>query len=89
MQGDLARALVPAMQALRIWTRALGNVSRLSARETVVEPMSFSPSSATAKVDPLAPLPDVVTPTRRRQPISLAAQNGGLVWSLADVGTFL
>lgn len=86
-QGDLSKSLAPALQALRVWTRALSNVSRLSAREST----SYSvdrpfDSDTTPTIDLKAPMREMITGARRRQPIHLTAQNGGLVWSLAEVG---
>ena len=86
VQGDLTSSLNPAMQALRVWNRALANISRLSvAQESTAETKGATPFASTV-TDLQAPLPDHADASRRK-PVQLSSQNSGLVWSLSDVSS--
>lgn len=71
------------MQALRVWTRALNNVSRLSAQE----PPASDPSSAFTSLatDKNAPLADFPNGSRKRQRGPSSGPNAGLVWQVSEV----
>ena len=84
-KGDLARSLNPALQALRVWTRALSNISRLSAKEspiTVADAATAftAPSTGVSK----AALPEHAAATGKKYGVSLNGPSAGLSWQLGD-----
>ncbi|KAL8280628.1 hypothetical protein RQP46_006951 [Phenoliferia psychrophenolica] len=79
----------PAMQACRLWQRALNNISRLAVAPAPSQDSALSSSrdafTSSGPTDPKAPLPDFPTePTKRSQPARVQWPNTGLAWLLAD-----
>lgn len=74
------------MQALRVWTRVLNNISRLSAQEQPTSDASSAFTSSTT--DKNAPLADFPNGSRKRQPAPSSGPNAGLVWQVSEVRSF-
>ncbi|KAK4699322.1 separase, partial [Phenoliferia sp. Uapishka_3] len=87
-RGDLTRSLQPAMQAMRLLTRALNNISRLSTAPTVESTppvITVDTFTAAAPSDPKAPLPDLqVAKPKSHSPSKVQWPNTGLAWLIAD-----
>ena len=82
-QGDLARSLAPAMQAVRLYNRALGNISRLTATQTTSreEAATFDAPPS----DHLTPLNDFPPQPKTPTDISAVGAHAGLSWQIAEV----
>lgn len=71
------------MQALRLWSRALANISRLSNREQTTVDIEPPVVFTAPPIDLQNPI--VELPSRKRNTVALTSQNSGLVWSVAEV----
>lgn len=83
-QADLARAIEPALQAMRVWTRALSNISRLSAPEFTAQKTRADTFQATAS-DPNEALSEFPAASRKRHVVQSNGAHGALSWQLANV----
>lgn len=71
------------MQALRVWSRALRNISRLTLLS--VEPSTDDNKAfISSRTDRNAPLPDHPG-SSKRQTVHLGTPNSALAWKIAEV----
>lgn len=74
------------MQALRVWSRAIRNISRLTL--LAIHPVSDESSTFKSNsTDQNAPLPDHPVSTKR-QAVHLGTPNSALAWQIAEVSFF-
>ncbi|KAM0746055.1 hypothetical protein T439DRAFT_384325 [Meredithblackwellia eburnea MCA 4105] len=90
-KGELVRSLGPALQAMRLWGRAVQNISRLAPPSSPSANKSHTSSSAvdsftsTPPVNPREPLPEFPTVARKRvQPAKVQWPSTGLAWQLSE-----
>ncbi|KAM0787440.1 hypothetical protein ACM66B_003520 [Microbotryomycetes sp. NB124-2] len=87
-KGELVRSLEPAMQSMRVWTRALSNVNRLAAQpvstkrsETAERGSDTFDSDAR---DPKAALPEHPSASRKKFPVLSSGPYSTVAWHLAE-----
>ncbi|GAA6064363.1 hypothetical protein JCM10212_005877 [Sporobolomyces blumeae] len=81
-KGDLARSLAPALQAMRLASRALNNIARL---DPVTRPAHDSVQAfRAAPTDNRTPLSDLAAPARKKNNTPSDPSRAGLSWLLAD-----
>lgn len=74
------------MQALRVWSRALKNIARLSPSEKSLADNSTTPFTAVATgVNAAGEITDA---SRKRGTADYSGAQAGLVWELSEVSTF-
>ncbi|GAA5845459.1 hypothetical protein JCM5353_003517, partial [Sporobolomyces roseus] len=81
-RGDLARSLAPAMQAVRLYNRALGNISRLETSQKASRdqvPLFTAPPN-----DHITPLNDFPSQSRKPTDITAGGAHAGLSWQIAE-----
>ena len=84
-QGELSRSVAPAMQAMRLGTRALNNMSRLAPSPAVSPPTTDSTFSA-PPVDHKTALADAAPINKRKAGTTLpGGAHAGLSWQLSEV----
>lgn len=83
-QGDLNRAITSALQAMRVWSRATSNLSRLSTADAPSAPGANGVFTSTS-TDPKAPLPEHPPSARKRRLVTATGPHASLSWQLAEV----
>lgn len=84
-QGELSRSVAPAMQAMRLGTRALNNMSRLAPSPVISPPATDSTFSA-PPVDHKTALADAAPINKRKAGTTLpGGGHAGLSWQLSEV----
>ncbi|CEQ40338.1 SPOSA6832_01949 [Sporobolomyces salmonicolor] len=84
-KGDLARSLAPATQSMRVYQRALNNVSRLTPSLRASSPDSDPSDTFIApRIDHVTPLNDLVPASRKRNRFGPGVPQAGVSWQLAE-----
>ncbi|GAA5908652.1 hypothetical protein JCM5296_006001 [Sporobolomyces johnsonii] len=84
-KGDLARSLAPATQAMRVYQRALNNISRLTPSAKPSSPDSNPSDTFTAPPnDHVTPLNDLVPASRKRNGFGSGGPQAAVSWQLAE-----
>lgn len=82
-QGELARSLGPALQSMRLWTRAVANASRLNLSDRASTTAADHTTFDSARTNPNAPLPDHPA-SQRKFTVTAVGPNAALSWLLAE-----
>ncbi|KAK4053371.1 separin protein [Microbotryomycetes sp. JL201] len=87
-KGDLVRSLDPAMQSMRLWTRALSNINRLATRLNKKAEANGTEDAADAfdcgLRDMQAPRTEFQTTTRKKLPILNGGIHATMAWRLVE-----
>ncbi|GAA5958016.1 hypothetical protein JCM21900_004746 [Sporobolomyces salmonicolor] len=84
-KGDLARSLAPATQSMRVYQRALNNISRLTPSLRASSPDSDPSDTFIApRTDHVTPLNDLVPALRKRSRFGPGGPQAGVSWQLAE-----
>ncbi|GAA5868801.1 hypothetical protein JCM1840_005124 [Sporobolomyces johnsonii] len=83
-KGDLARSLAPATQAMRVYQRALNNISRLTPSSKPSPDSNPSDTFTAPPNDHVTPLNDLVPASRKRNGFGSGGPQAAVSWQLAE-----
>ncbi|GJN89037.1 hypothetical protein Rhopal_002011-T1 [Rhodotorula paludigena] len=83
-KGELSRSIAPAMQAMRLGTRALNNVSRLASAPSA-SPLPPDSTFSARPTDHVTPLADAAPINERKGTVLPGGAHAGLSWQLAEL----
>ncbi|BGP15795.1 separin protein [Rhodosporidiobolus nylandii] len=83
-KGELSRSLAPAMQAMRLGTRALNNISRLAPAPPKASPSPAGRAFDAPPIDHVTGLADAAPINQRKSTVLPGGAHAGLSWQLAE-----
>ncbi|GAA5849620.1 hypothetical protein JCM8547_000513 [Rhodosporidiobolus lusitaniae] len=83
-KGELSRSLAPAMQAMRVGTRALNNISRLAPVPTKTSSAATESAFEARPIDHVTALADAPPINQRKSTTLPGGAQAGLSWQLAE-----